>query len=256
MADETEIPDLPEVARWQMRAGELRGKDEWTKRRLREVKEGLAVLIAHGRGDAPEADKLRDERRELQDTLDEIQAALPVLERQIEEARDQALREAARERLVGIARATGSLRHDYDKDGSRIEKAATEFIGAVRQANERYEKMLRLEAEGRALAERFDLRRGPQEETHPPARRKDLQEAVAIVERAGLRKKTLADQRLQAPAGSPGARLLKKAGPTEEQKETRAKVDARERERQRVEASLRAAQDRGTMPGRAPALGG
>ena len=252
----TAVPSLDEVEEWAARAAQVRDRREWVRSRLRELSAGLGSLLAEGRGEAPEAEALREERGSLRDELEELDAALPELERLIADGRDRALREAARDRLKQIARARGGLTETYDKDVGRVEEAAQAFIRTVEQANERYERLLGLESESEALAGRFHLPRTPQERAHPPANRDDVREALAIVDRVGLRKRVLADQRASAPADSPGRKLLELAGPTEAEREARAENDAKERERRKVEESLRAAQDRGSVPGRAAALGG
>ena len=252
----TETPTLDEVEELEGRVQGIRGRRDWVRRRLRELSAGLGSLLAEGLGEAPEAEALRDERGSLRDELEELDAALPELERLIEEGRDRALREAARDRLRQIARARGELEETYDQDVARVEEAARAFLRAVEQVNERYERLLGLEREAEALAGRFALPRLAQERVVPPANREDLREAVAVSDTVGLRKRMLADQRASAPADSPGRKLLELAGPTEAEREARAENDAKERERRKVEESLRRQQERGSLPGRAAALGG
>lgn len=257
MSDKTtEVPTLPEVEEWEGRAQQVRDRRAWVRTRLREVAEGLGSLLAHGRGEAPEGEALREERTTLRDELEELDAALPELKRKVEAGRWDALVEAARDRLVAIARARGSLAEVYDRDVGQVEEIAETLARAKKQTNERYERLLGLEAEADALAARFSLPRPSQERATPPANRDDLRDAMAIVDRVGLRRRSIADRRAAAPSDSPGRRLLDLAGPTEAERVERAEAEAKERQRRAVEESLRRQQNQGSLPGRTAALGG
>jgi hypothetical protein len=103
-------------------------------------------------------------------------------------ARDEAaLTNEAKARLIGIARALGSLADQSRLDNARLLEAARKFADHVEGLNERYEKCLALRHEAAALAEVFDLPMPVLSTVTVPALRPEVQQAFETTSRVGVR---------------------------------------------------------------------
>ena len=91
-------------------------------------------------------------------------AELAEIERQIAEQKDAAGRTEAAKRMVGIARAYGSLAAQVDDDERRVRDALATAAARIEELNARFAKLAHLRAEAAALVDRFGVE-GP---TLPP----------------------------------------------------------------------------------------
>jgi hypothetical protein len=132
----------------------------------------------------PVIERLEDLRRQLADTgtaLASAEAALregtgdaeavvraearaPVLRKAIAELeqhlatdREAAGQAAAQKRMIGIARAHGSVRQELDDDDAKVREAAVAYKEAADRVNARYRGLEMLRAEANALADRFGV---------------------------------------------------------------------------------------------------
>jgi hypothetical protein len=114
---------------------------------------------------------------------------LAEVERQIaaQEAREGAGRAAAEKRQVGIGRAFGSLADQYGQDGERVEQAAAALTAAIATMNDRYAKLVGLQAEARALADRFGVQAPALPPVIAPGRQGIDLAAPALVEPSRVR---------------------------------------------------------------------
>lgn len=128
------------------------------KSRDEERRLGIAIAEAYASDDAEQKDILRwtAQRREAGELAADIEAALPVLRQRIVERRESALRGEAEKRLLAISRAHGSARASYAQDAERFASAVAAMEDAARKLSERYETLLRLEAEVLVLLDRFE----------------------------------------------------------------------------------------------------
>lgn len=114
-------------------------------------------------------------------------ARLAVLKRERAAQNALALQEEAKDRLIGIHRALGSLADQSRQDNARLLDAARKFAEQIEILNERYEKCIALRHEAVALAEAFDIPMPDLPVVVVPALRPAVQEAFETTCRVGVR---------------------------------------------------------------------
>lgn len=134
----------------------------------------VAVTLAAGQ-DATQARARRAEVRQLRADLRE---AAELLEVQLGTDREAAGQAEAEQRMVGIARAFGSVRQQLDEDEAKVREAAWHATAAADRVNERFRALEMLRAEANALAERFGLAAPAFPPVVIPARREGCAAAV------------------------------------------------------------------------------
>lgn len=114
------------------------------------------VAEAIGEGE----DDLEGRAAELRREVAEVNAPAEELvrvERRIQERDAARLKAEAKRRLLGIQRAMGSLAAASEMDDVRVVRAAAEYAGAIGTLSERFDKLMLLQHEAKALAEAFGL---------------------------------------------------------------------------------------------------
>ena len=102
-------------------------------------------------------------------------------------AQAAALTADAEQRLVAIKRAVGSLVDQGQQDDARFVEAAQKFAAAAQTLNERFNKIVGLRHEARALCEAFGWQVPDLAQVRVPASRPGVMEAFVIVNRVGVR---------------------------------------------------------------------
>jgi len=141
-------------------------------------------------GGAPDLDERIEtlERELATPTRREAQATqLADLKRRKAERDAAELQSEAAARLLGIARALGSLADQSRLDNARLLEAARKFGEQVAVLNERFERCIGLRHEASALAAVFDLEMRELPPVVVPALRPEVQEAFEITSRVGVR---------------------------------------------------------------------
>lgn len=86
--------------------------------------------------------------------LDEFIATLEV---KVVAEREAEAKQQARQRLIGIRRAHGSVSSQMDQDEERVRSLHDELTAAIARLNDRYQQAVALGNEAAALVDRFDL---------------------------------------------------------------------------------------------------
>lgn len=84
-----------------------------------------------------------------------MEEAIADLERRSAEAKAADVCARAKKRSTAIARAHGSARASYEDDTARVAESVNSALQAIDRLNDRYEKLLNLEIEVLALADRW-----------------------------------------------------------------------------------------------------
>lgn len=113
-------------------------------------------------------DAMSDESRRI----DALRAIIPELEKEVEVEVETAAKAKAMDRMVGIARAYGSLANELDEDEARLRAKLDEARAAIAALNARYLKLQTLTIEAAALADRFAIERPAFRSVASPAHRK------------------------------------------------------------------------------------
>ncbi len=124
---------------------------------LREREGKLSEALAEAHATRGNVQALMAERRECVELREDMEAALPLLRKRIEERREQACRAAGERRLLAVVRAAGSLADHCRRDLERIERLVSVLVAEVERRNERQRDLERLHLEAEALAARFGL---------------------------------------------------------------------------------------------------
>lgn len=98
-------------------------------------------------------------------------AELAKIERELAEAREASAKAAAKDRLIGIRRAVGSVIASIDADEKRVREKAAELAEAIKKLNDRAGQVAALKAEADALCDRFALASVELPTVVPPLRR-------------------------------------------------------------------------------------
>ncbi len=106
---------------------------------------------------------------------------------EIAAAQAAALTADAEQRLVAIKRAIGGLVDAGQADDARFVDAAQKYATAAQTLNERFNKIVGLRHEARALCEAFGWQVPDLAQVRVPASRPGVMEAFVIVNRVGVR---------------------------------------------------------------------
>ena len=143
------------------------------------------------RGAAPDRDaEIEQLRAEL---LERGQRRRRLSQLEAERAAEIAARQAAalnaegEQRLVAIKRAVGSLVDQAQQDDTRFIETARKFADAARTLNERFDKIVALRHEARAICEVFGWPTPELAQVIVPAARPGVAEAFVVVNRVGVR---------------------------------------------------------------------
>jgi len=113
-------------------------------------------------------------------------AELADVERRIVARDAAALKAKAAKRLLGIVRAVTGLVTNVEQDDVRVLQAANDYVRALRQLNDRFDKLTLLQHEARALAEAFGLALPELPPLLRPAQRPLVDEARITVRQDGF----------------------------------------------------------------------
>jgi hypothetical protein len=112
---------------------------------------------------------------------EQAQAELTEVERQIAAHEAAVLQAEAKDRVLGIVRALGSLIDESASDDRRLNKTADAFRKAAEAVNERFNRIILLKHEAVTLAETFGLKSPELPTVTPPSHRADVTDAIAAV---------------------------------------------------------------------------
>lgn len=233
MSTEQEVPTLEQVEAWKARLKETEEALAEATARDREIVARLAALRADGDDASEEAEELRSQRSELRAEIEEIQATIPVLKERIKDGHEAAHRAKAAERLSAIKRTVGGLAGEQPRRAERLAEAVATVVEGVEGMNEAHLRFKHLEAEARALVERFGLPDPGLKTVFPPGHDDTVERALIKVQDTHASR----DMRpVKRPArDSEAARILAAAGPSEEERKAAAEKERQERERLRKE---------------------
>ncbi|MEX2179339.1 MAG: hypothetical protein WD801_11545 [Gemmatimonadaceae bacterium] len=113
-----------------------------------------------GRGGDKTLEQRAEELRRIvaQPSEKEVAAAeLAAIEQQMSERQEDEARERAKQRLLGIRRAIGSVVASLEEDEARVRAAKAALEDAIRRFNDRFGQVNGLKAEAEALCHRFQL---------------------------------------------------------------------------------------------------
>lgn len=147
------MASFEQVQQHEQRLAEMRAQIAELEGEAESLGNEIAVTLAGGK-DATQARARRAEVRQLRADLAEAAA---LLEQQLTTDREAAGKADAQKRMIGVARAYGSVRQELDDDEARVREAAVAYKAAADRVNERYRSLEMLRAEANALADRFGV---------------------------------------------------------------------------------------------------
>lgn len=206
--------------------------------------------LEQARGRYALAKEMRDEQAMGVENgiIDALRVLISEIEAELVGAREWEGVRKAKDRLVGIRRAFGSVLSSVDTDEKRVKEKIAELEDAISRLNDRYSQIVKLRAESAALADRFALPMPVLPDVVPPASR-DL--TIDLIRLPSTLQAALSSHPYQATeqdeynlrtrrtyaeaAGTPGGEIIEAAGLkawpelTERQREI---IVAREREKE------------------------
>ena len=254
MAKEVETPiSMAQVEALVARAGALQQETEELLKRETALTKRIAECHASG-GTGGKLDALTKQRRAVREQRADILEALPLLRDQIAKDRERACTAEAAKRMVGIARAYGSLRQELEQDVTKVQAQAAVYVGAVQSVNNRYKSLITLKAEASALTDRLGVPAPAFSPVVLPSLREGCREAAVVVDGARFvnhhhvaqatekcEHKLRTRRTYREVASTPSYEILTAGGPkpwpalTAQQEEM---VEGRERERQAEAATV------------------
>lgn len=125
--------------------------------RLRREREELKEKIASALSNGGDPDAPRERRREVEETIEDFEAAAEVLEDRIRSARGERLREEAEDRLRSIRKKVGGLAGEAPRRAKKARELAEKLTRQLEWLSHAPLRRQLHQTEARKLASAFDL---------------------------------------------------------------------------------------------------
>lgn len=135
------------------RLEELREELEKARARDERMSEEIAEKMAAGE----EVNGLKEDRREVQELIEDLESALPLIEERIRDQKATELHDRAAERIRQIKKQVGGIAGELPRRAERAEERAEKLADTLHWLAHANLRRSLLKKEAEALADRFDL---------------------------------------------------------------------------------------------------